>query len=225
VALVHELALAETHTPQNIIPLPPGGVTRSLHPETEHMTYCMGWVRQDYRGKLLLSHGGTIDGFRAYITLAPKENRGIVLLNNRHGTDMNIALGYALWDYLLQLPPREWNAQLGKVARERDAADKKSYTDRPKKRHQDTKPSLKLEEYAGTYIEPAFGVSHVSVENGKLMWEWSTFKCPLEHFHYDTFIAQSELLHDPFVNFSLGLDGKPATMNAVERYFVRVGGP
>jgi hypothetical protein len=182
----------------------------------------MGWVRQDYRGKLLLSHGGTIDGFRAYITLAPKENRGIVLLNNRHGTDMNLALGNTLWDYLLQLPRRDWNAELGKVAKERDDDDKKSYADREKKKQPDTKPSLPLSGYAGTYFEPAFGRAIVTEEKGELMWEWSTFKCPLKHFHYDTFIAQSELLHDPFVNFSLGLDGKPATMNAVERYFVRV---
>jgi hypothetical protein len=54
------------------------------------------------------------------------------------------------------------------------------------------------------------------------MWQWSSFKCPLKHFHFDTFIAESEILHDPIVGFALGIDGHVATMNALDRYFVRV---
>jgi CubicO group peptidase (beta-lactamase class C family) len=222
VALVPEAALAETHTAQNLIPL--HGADQKLQPETHNMTYCMGWVRQDYRGELLLSHGGTIDGFRTHITLAPKRNLGLVLLNNRHGTDMNLALSNTLLDHLLDLPGRrhDWHAELGKVAKERDDADKRPLIEREKKRHPHTKPSRELEAYTGTYLEPAFGVARVTLDKGKLIWEWSTFKSPLEHFHFDTFVAPSEVLHDPFVNFSLGLDGQVVTMNAVERYFVRV---
>src|SRR5262249_54891777 len=117
-SLVKPEALAETHTAQNIIPLL--GTDKKLQPETDHMTYCMGWVRQDYRGKLLLSHGGTIDGFRTHITLVPKEKLGIVLLNNLNGTDMNLALSNTLIDYLLGLPRRDWNTEFGKVAKERE---------------------------------------------------------------------------------------------------------
>jgi CubicO group peptidase (beta-lactamase class C family) len=222
VALVKPEALAETHTAQNIIPLQ--GIDKKMQPETDHMTYCMGWVRQDYRGKLLLSHGGTIDGFRTHITLVPKEKLGIVLLNNLHGTDMNLALSNALIDHLLDLPRRDWNADLGKVAKERDDDENQDFANREKKRHRGTKPSRDLPDYTGKYFEPAFGVAEVKLEDGKLLWRWSTFQCPLEHFHFDTFIARSELLHDPFVNFSLGLDGSVVTMHAVERYFVRIKG-
>ena len=31
-----------------------------------------------------------------------------------------------------------------------------------------------------------------------------------------------EILHDPFVNFALGIDGQVVTMHALDRYFVRV---
>jgi CubicO group peptidase (beta-lactamase class C family) len=223
VQLVHPLVLDETHSPQNIIRLDPGSIDQLLNPETEHMTYCMGWVRQDYRGRLLLSHSGTIDGFRAHIKLAPKENIGIVLLNNRHGTDMNLALGNTLLDRLLELTPHiDWNEQLGKVAKMRDDYDKQKFKAREAQRHRGTKPSLPNSGYVGKYREPAFGEARVTEEDGKLMWHWSTFSCPLKHFHYDIFIAESELLHDPFVQFALGLDGTAVTMNAIERYFVRV---
>jgi CubicO group peptidase (beta-lactamase class C family) len=220
--LVPEQALAETHTAQNLIPL--RGADKKLQPETHNMTYCMGWVRQDYRGELLLSHGGTIDGFRTHITLAPNRNLGIVLLNNRHGTDMNLALSNTLLDYLLDLPGRrhDWHTELGIVAKERDEADKRPRAEREKKRHPHTKPSRELEAYTGTYLEPAFGVARVTLKGDKLVWSWSTFECPLEHFHFDTFVAPIEILHDPFVSFGLGLDGQVVTMNAVERYFVRV---
>jgi CubicO group peptidase (beta-lactamase class C family) len=221
VQLVLPLALAVTHSPQNIIPL--DGIDQRLNPETDHMAYCMGWVRHDYRGRLLLAHSGAIDGFRAHIKLAPKENLGIVLLNNRQGTEMNTALGYTLLDRILKLEPQiDWNERIGEVAKMRDAIIKQRSKDRAADRHRNTKPSLPISAYVGSYLEPAFGLSRVTIENDQLVWSWSTFKCPLEHYHFDTFIAKSELLNDPFVSFGLGLDGKVATVNAVERYFIRV---
>jgi hypothetical protein len=46
---------------------------------------------------------------------------------------------------------------------------------------------------------------------------------PLEHYHYDTFLAHDPptLLHAPIV-FSLGRDGDVATMQALEQVFRRV---
>jgi hypothetical protein len=108
--LVNPESLAVTHAPQNIIPL--GGHDGKLHPETHQMTYCMGWVRQDYRGQLLLSHGGTLDGFRTHITLVPRAQLGIVLLNNLHGSDMNLAVSNTLVDRILGLQPtRDWKTR------------------------------------------------------------------------------------------------------------------
>ena len=42
----------------------------------------MAWRIQDYRGTLMLSHAGAIDGFEAQIILLPKEGIGIALLCN-----------------------------------------------------------------------------------------------------------------------------------------------
>jgi CubicO group peptidase (beta-lactamase class C family) len=223
IALVDPKALAETHSPQNIIPLDARSIDRLLNPETDHMAYCMGWVRHDYRGRLVLAHSGAIDGFRAHIKLLPKENLGIVLLNNRHGTDMNLALANTLVDRLLNLESStDWNEVIGKVAKLRDDQDKQMINDREKNRVPGAKQSLPNSEYVGKYFEPAFGEARITEEDGKLVWSWSTFRCLLRHIHYDVFVAENEFLHDPPVSFALGLNGKPATMNAVERYFVRV---
>jgi CubicO group peptidase (beta-lactamase class C family) len=217
-SLVAREALAETHAPQNLIPLE--GTDGKLHPETLFMCYCMGWVRQDYHGRLLLSHAGTIDGFRTHITLMPREQLGIVLLNNLHGSDLNLALSNTLIDQMLDLPRRDWNAHVRAVAEERDKPDKEREKVRKEKR-KNAPPSHELTAYEGEYIDPVFGTAKVTLQDGKLIWEWSTFKVPLEHYHYDIFIGRDDILHDPVVGFALGFNGQVLTMNALDRYWVR----
>src|SRR5262249_51611495 len=84
--------LAETHAPQMVIDMDGStGVTsfsRAANPETNMMSYGMGWVIQDFRGQLLLSHGGSIDGFRAQVALVPKAKLGMVILSNLGRTSM-----------------------------------------------------------------------------------------------------------------------------------------
>ena len=70
------------HTPQIVQKLE--GVVAATHPETKQMSYGLGWVIQDYRGNMLLTHTGLIDGFRAQITLAPKAGYGIADAHHGH---------------------------------------------------------------------------------------------------------------------------------------------
>lgn len=217
--LVERAALEETHAPQNHIPLT--GTDGQLHPATLFMSYCMGWVRQDYHGRLLISHAGTIDGFRTHITLLPREQIGIVLVNNLHGSDLNLALSNTLIDQMLDLPRRDWNAHVRTVGEERDRPIKERPKIRAAMRKKNAPPSHELAAYQGEYVEPVFGTAKVTLQDGKLLWEWGTFKVPLEHYHFDTFIGQHDILNDPVISFGLGFDGTVLTMNALDRYFVR----
>jgi hypothetical protein len=79
-----------------------------------------------------------------------------------------------------------------------------------------------LAAYTGTYQEPAYGEVRVTLENGKLIWHWSTFDAPLEHFHFDTFDAHHPNLVDTQVVFLLGADGEVASMHALDRIFTKV---
>ena len=60
--IVSASALAETHTPQIVMPL-----DRELArmTETTQTSYGLGWRISDYRGRPLWDHGGAVDGFRA----------------------------------------------------------------------------------------------------------------------------------------------------------------
>ncbi len=54
--------LAETHMPQMVIRRE--GFAQVMNPQTTQISYGLGWIVQDYHGRLLLQHGGAIDGFR-----------------------------------------------------------------------------------------------------------------------------------------------------------------
>jgi len=217
--LVSEKSLNETHTPQMIIPLE--GATRAMNPDTHQLSYGMGWVIQDYHGHLLVSHAGAIDGFRAHITLAPKDGLGIVILSNLHQTRLNLALSNSLVDLLLKLPSRDWNSYLAKIVQEEQVAARARAEEFWSKRRQGTKPSLELTAYVGAYKEPAYGTARIRLEKGRLVWEWSTFRCPLEHFHFDTFIAKNDILGDPPLIFTLNRDGDIASLKVIDVEFKR----
>jgi CubicO group peptidase (beta-lactamase class C family) len=212
--LVSAAGLAETHRPQNIIPLE--GTTRAMNPDTFQMCYGMGWVLHDYRGHPLIEHAGAIDGFRAHLTLLPEARAGLVLLNNRHQTWMNLALSNTLVDQLLGLPHKDWTGTFQEVVRREQTEAAERFREREAKRRPDTKPSRELAAYVGKYEQPAYGTAEVTLENGTLVWHWSTFTCPLAHYQDDTFTAQNALLGFPRVRFALGPDRDVATLRVVD---------
>jgi CubicO group peptidase (beta-lactamase class C family) len=216
--LVSAENLAETHMPQTIIRLE--GLTRAEQPFTAQMSYGMGWVLQDYRGHALVSHAGIIDGMRTHITMVPNAQIGIAILSNLHRTRMNLALSNTLVDRLLRLPYKDWNGYYGGLVKAEEEADKASQRDWQAKRRPNTQPSQPLKAYAGTYEDPAYGTAKITLENGGLVWHWSTFRCVLEHYHYDTFtIRQEDILdHAPLV-FRLGADGAVTGMRVLDVEF------
>ncbi len=200
--LVGAEALRETHTPQFALPVT--GTERDLNPETNLMSYGMAWLIQDYRGKLLVSHAGAIDGFRAELMLMPREGLGIALLFNRDQSRMNLARGNSLLDLFLGLPRKDWNAYFLDVVKKERADAKARVEKRLAQRQANTKPSLPLAAYAGTYDHPAYGKARITVEDGTLVFRWRSFRRPLEHFHYDTFLVEEGDLGGTAVTFTLG---------------------
>jgi CubicO group peptidase (beta-lactamase class C family) len=208
--LVSAANLRETHTPQNLIRLE--GADRSMHPETLQMSYGMAWLIQDYRGHLLVSHAGAIDGFRAHVTLVPDLKVGLVILANLHHTRMNLALSNSLVDLLLGLKPEGWNARYLDLVGRDEADARERERQREAGRRRGTKPSRGPGAYAGTYEEPAYGTSEVTWEGGVFVWRWGSFGGPLKHFDYDTFSFDAGACGTWPVQFTLGADGEVASL-------------
>jgi CubicO group peptidase (beta-lactamase class C family) len=213
--LVSARSLGETHTPQ--IPLRLQTVEREVHDLTNQISYGMAWVVQDYRGVKLVSHAGTIDGFRAHLTMVPSERLGLVLLNNRDKTQLNLALSNTLLEHLLDLPRRDWNAHIrGALEREAERIEERA-KERLAKRKVGTKPSLEAAAYAGEYDHPAYGRVRIEADKGDLVWSLNSFHATLEHYHFDMFTLPIAELGAPMVQFELS---PKASVSAMQ-----VGGP
>jgi CubicO group peptidase (beta-lactamase class C family) len=212
--------LAETHQAQMIIRR--DSFAQLMNPDTVQLSYGLGWVVQDYKGRLLLQHGGAIDGFRAHLSLVPEAKIGIALLNNLDRGFMNLALSNTLIDHLLGLPFRDWNAHYLDIQAREAAQEKERAQALRSARKTGTKPSLPLQAYTGRYGEAAYGTCEILLEHGQLLWAWGNWRCPLEHHEDDVFLAIGEGLVDGAAEFRLGPDGTVASMKMLGRVFQRL---
>jgi CubicO group peptidase (beta-lactamase class C family) len=213
--------LAETRQAQMSLRIDEPG--RRMAPETHLISYGLGWQLQDYRGQWIVSHGGGIDGFRAGVAMVPDAGLGWVVLSNLGGTPFPEAIANSLVDLLLDLPRRDWNSYLIEQGRKSEEEAKTREREQEEKRQQDTRPARDLAAYAGSYEEPAYGTVSISLENGALALQWSSFHSRLEHWHYDTFVARNENpIEKQQIVFSLGSDGDVARMSFLGQEFQRV---
>jgi hypothetical protein len=134
---------------------------------------------------------------------------------------MNLAVSNTLVDLFCNLSYKDWNAYYQKLMDSEAAEQAERFKVLRQRRHPDTKPSRPLEAYVGTYEDRAYGPCRITVEKGGLVWHWSRFHLPLEHWHYDTFLGNNDVLIDaPFV-FALGAGGEVASLRALDRDFKR----
>ncbi len=217
--LISAKNLRETHTPQMVIRPEEWG--RSYNPETNQMAYGLAWTLQDYRGMHIVSHGGAIDGFRATVTLVPKERLGIVVLANLGEDNMPEALRWMILDQVMGLPARDWNEMLIDRGRKQEETQETAEKLIEEKRQKFSKPSKPLDQYTGTYEEPAYGRAIVMLDEGKLRFTWSNYRGSLDHYHYDTFRVKAPRL-DGLARFELNANGDVTSLEMLGVEFKKV---
>jgi CubicO group peptidase (beta-lactamase class C family) len=188
--LISQSAIEETHKPQTIIRVE--GLTRAMNPDSHQISYGLAWVVQDYRGHAIVQHAGLIDGFRVHLTILPQDGYAFAILANREGTRLNLALSNSLVDLLLDLPKRDWNKVIRAVVDEEAASAKSQARREDLGRRPESEPSVALQKLAGKFEEPAYGTARVRVEKSGLVWDWSSWKLPLEHYADDAFRLKSD---------------------------------
>jgi CubicO group peptidase (beta-lactamase class C family) len=187
-------------------------------------TYGLGWFQQDYRGRAVDYHTGSIDGMVAIHGLLRDQNVGVLVLANRDHAELRHALMFDVFDRFIGGPRRDWSADLRALY---DGLEKEADAERHKaeaKRVAGTKPSRALAAYAGTYTDRLYGDIVITVAGDRLKAQYGTaFAGPLEHWHFDTFQAKWDAAWrgKSLVAFGLGEDGNPATLEAMGMKFTR----
>ena len=170
------------------------------NPTRHFNAYGMGWGMYDYYGRKIINHSGGLDGMLSYTVLIPEENAGFVVLTNNESPSFLIMMN-KIRDMLVDAPKRDWNAEAKAQVGRNKAADAAERAKVDAARVPNTKPSLDLARYAGTYSSQMYGDVTVTNENGKLVLRLGpapNFVADLEHWHYDTF----QIHWRPTVNYN-----------------------
>ena len=151
--------------------------------------YGLGWFLNDYRGRKVVSHSGGLDGMITQTAMMPAENLGLVVLTNSETSAIGF-LRNKIFDVFLDAPKRDWSAEALERAKQAKTKEAEEQQKIDAARKTDTKPSLALKDYAGTYSSEMYGDVTVAEENGRLVLRLvpaPNFVADLEHWNLDTF--------------------------------------
>jgi CubicO group peptidase (beta-lactamase class C family) len=212
--LLSDSAFREIRQPNT--PIRSDAATDSLYPEVHLRSYGLGWVLSDYRARLVVSHGGALDGMRAQVGLLPEERLGVVLLANSDQVGaLLVGLQYRVFDAFTGGVRRDWSADLLAALRRDRAQEARDSVKQDSSRVRGTQPSHAPAQFAGRYVDSLYGEMTVAEEGGHLVLRagtWAT--ADLEHWHYDTFRAtwRDREFGKDFVTFGTDAEGKVARL-------------
>ena len=214
-ALVQRRTFLELVRPQVMVPEPEFYPTAQLT-RPHWQTYGLGWFQQDYNGRKVDYHTGSIDGMVAIVGLLLDEGLGVYVLSNLDHAEVRHALMLKTFDLFTGAPARDWSSELRKLYGDRQAQAIAAQRRNEQQRIIGTKPSLALAQYAGTYADSLYGTREVTFENGVLRLRYSSRSAAtLEHWQYDTFRARwdNRWRGSQLATFTIGADGRPSRLD------------
>jgi len=156
--------------------------------ELFNSAYGMARWTGSYRGHLLAFHGGDIDGFHAQVSYMPQEHIGVlVFVIGDHCASLYNTISYNVYERLLGLDQTPWSDRLLAIRLKGKKAASEMRTTAGTDKVPNTKPSHPIEDYAGDYEDPAYGVMKINRTQNGLGFDYHTITLPLEHYHYDRF--------------------------------------
>ncbi|WP_339657451.1 serine hydrolase [uncultured Maribacter sp.] len=188
-------------------------------------TYGLGWFQQDYKGHKLDFHTGSLFGLIALAGIIHDKDLAVYVFANLDHAELRHAIMYKTMDlFAFNDDGRDWHTEVFNLYQ----GFKKEGIEKVKKdeaeRVKNTKPSLPLLDYEGTYKNKMLGSVQVALLNGKLQINFNEFiTYSAEHWHYDTFITNKDprFYKKLKVNFDLNEAGKSSRLNIMGEVFIK----
>ncbi len=185
-------------------------------------SYGLGWFQQDFQGRKIDFHTGSLGGLVAIIGLDRANNKATVMLGNRDHAEMRHAF---LWKVMDNKDPSEqidWNQDVFDMYQESHQKGIDSQKEFDQARIPDTKPSLALEQYAGTYTHETIGDFVIKLKDSKLSFHTVMRSFSMNHWHLDTFtIEKKDWDFRGFVSFQIDPKGNVSSMKVFGDEFKR----
>jgi len=214
--IVSEQQFAELLTPVTLLP---GSGYVVEHTGAFLNAYALGWGVSTFYGEPLLSHSGGLWGMTTFFVILPEQEPGDLRRATTCSRRRRRAVAFDIADQFLRgSSPDAGKDRIAIVAdasakRRQDAAD--GVAEAEASRAVNSKPSLPLDAYAGTYRDPWYGdIVIASRADGSLYFQSlrsEPLGGPLEHFQFDTFIARWKTPAynaDAYVSFTLSPEGQ-----------------
>jgi hypothetical protein len=213
--LVDSTVIRESRTPQTPIRISTSYERR--FPSTHFVAYGLGWNLQDYKGQLVMRHGGGMDGMLSYTILVPEANMGVTVLTNSDAQSLYFALAWYVVDAFLGGDRKDWSSLYLARTEEQERKDTANQLERENNRAKKSKPTLPLKDYTGTYRSEYYGTADIVREKGRLalsLQHHPGVQGQLEHWQYDTFNCDwgQPTWGESLVTFTINADGEVATL-------------
>lgn len=181
-------------------------------------SYGLGWFQQDYAGRRIDFHTGSLDGLCAIVGLDRDAGEAVVVLENLDHAEVRHAIMWESFD-----PDRDWNTEV-KALYDGFAADSEARREAfVAARVSDAGPTHALEAYTGTYSHPVWGEINLQLVEGELAAKLPNYDITLDHWHYDTFLVRIVPWWTPQPGrFELGIDGQPTAFVYWDERWTRV---
>jgi len=190
------------------------------------MTYSLGWFQQDYQGKKVNYHTGSLAGEIAIHGQLPDSKLAIYVFGNYDHAEIRHALMFKAFDVFGTGGTRDWSNEIHTLYGNFQAGAEKSEKAFEDARVLNTKPSLPLDEYTGKYTDPLYGEVIITRENDDLIIVSNQYlKARVSHWHYDTFRGWYDKKWNGKLNMSYVLNekGKVSKVNFEGLSFTKSG--
>jgi hypothetical protein len=199
-------------------------------------TYGLGWGLSDYRGHLMVAHGGGLNGMISMVAMLPEENLGVVVVTNFDTHGLTRSVVQHVFDAYLGADPYDWDQVYFERIQQFLDARAGAKTQREEARVKDTTPSLPVESYLGRYTSEVYGDTEITLEGGVLKLDPNAHPAisgRLEHWQLDTFLCSwtDRVWDQSLVYFDLDDAGKvsqfrvtvrPDWLDTMEYVFVKL---
>jgi CubicO group peptidase (beta-lactamase class C family) len=221
--LLSEASYSEMFQPQGLIAEDDFYPTVRLT-EPRWRSYALGWFQQDFQGRKIEFHTGSLQGLIAIIGLDLAADRAVFVFGNRDHAEMRHAV---LWEVMDQHPSAtrtDWNRAIYDLYQDRVDESEARWEEQRADRLEDTSPGLPLEAYAGRYDSPILGDVTVVAAGAQLTLQTTKVGFPMSHWHLDTFLVEYEpwALRE-FAEFHVAPDATVTGMKLFGETLVRIG--
>lgn len=186
-------------------------------------SYGLGWFQQDFQGRKIDYHTGSLSGLVAIIGLDRVGDKAVVVLGNRDHAEMRHALLWEVMDNSAADSRRDWNQQVFELYESRAADRERQWQETREKRLKGTKTSLPMSAYAGTYHSENRGELLLELSGQNLILKTKRLDFEMSHWHLDSFLVEYKNWNmRNFASFNIGPDGAIISFNLYDDTFERV---